>query len=200
MVKHRREKEEKHFQKCSKKDNPKFKNVYEYKNKGYLKTKTKGVEETISKSILCKNKICPRCSGNKLILGIKKRESNPLNNLQNSIKFSKAEETVSTNFRLGHSFTMNSRTNDKPSTYWSNNYEFRIPNVANPFGNKNIPIQHDAQMKENSRYLKLLQNDIQNQIDIFNNDIVNQQPISQNDIESNITTPLSLPGGGVRKI
>ena len=80
-----------------------------------------------------------------------------------------------------------------PSTYWSNNYEFRVPNVANPFGNVDMPLQHDAQMNENSKYLKLLQNDIQKQINIFNKEVVEQQPVSPDELEFNTTEPLRLP-------
>ena len=86
-----------------------------------------------------------------------------------------------------------------PSTYWSNNYEFRVPNVANPFGNGDMPLQHDVQMKENSKYLKLLQNDIQKQINIFNKEVVEQQPVSPDELESNTTEPLSLPEEELQK-
>jgi len=110
-----------------------------------------------------------------------------------------------------------------PSTFWSNDYEHRIPNlvdpmkqasnenrspdnelkipnVFNPMGNANPLTQHGAQMEENSKYLKLLQDDIQRQVNVFNKEIVDEQPFTPESIESNTTEPLRLPDEELQKL
>jgi len=78
--------------------------------------------------------------------------------------------------------------------------ELKIPNVFNPMGNANPLTQHGAQMEENSKYLKLLQDDIQRQVNVFNKEIVDEQPFTPESIESNTTEPLRLPDEELQKL
>ncbi|XP_047135326.1 uncharacterized protein LOC100205642 isoform X2 [Hydra vulgaris] len=78
--------------------------------------------------------------------------------------------------------------------------EFRIPNVANPINSANSQMTLNDQMQENEKYLKLLQDDFQKQLDQFNNDIIKQQPADPSEIDQNVTFPYNVKESELEKI
>ncbi|XP_065647679.1 putative leucine-rich repeat-containing protein DDB_G0290503 isoform X2 [Hydra vulgaris] len=77
--------------------------------------------------------------------------------------------------------------------------EFRIPNVANS-NSANGQMTLNDQMQENEKYLKLLQDDFQKQLDQFNNDIIKEQPVDPSEIDQNATFPYNVKESELEKI
>ena len=79
--------------------------------------------------------------------------------------------------------------------------EFQIPNVANPLNAAGgLQMTLSDQMKENQKYLKLLQEDFQKQVDHFNNEIVKEQPVKPSEVNQNVTFPYNIKISELEKL
>lgn len=71
-------------------------------------------------------------------------------------------------------------------------YELKIPNVSNPSGGK-APDTLDEQIKANLKYLKMLQADMNRQVNTVNTEFIKQQPVQPKNVNKTKIFPVKFP-------
>ena len=87
-----------------------------------------------------------------------------------------------------------------PSNGDKRHYEMVVPNWANPLNKSSPPETFEAQYDDNMKYLKLLQNDMQNSVNQFNQDIIKEQAMNTSGVNTSKTYPLELPDDELDRI